>query len=257
MRIATWNVNSIKARLPRLLAWLERQKPDVLCLQELKTMDEKFPAGEIVAAGYHALAHGQKTYNGVAILARAQLSEEARGMDDGVEDPQARLIAAQVAGVRILSVYVPNGAEIGSEKWAYKLEWLARLRRFLERRYAPSDPLVVCGDLNIAPEARDVHDPAAWEGTVLFHPAVRASFKEITTWGLADTLRMHHSEGGLYTWWDYRMLAFPKNLGLRIDHILASPPMASKCVSVAIDRQERKGKLPSDHAPVIAAFDWP
>ena len=254
MRIATWNVNSIRARLDRLTAWLARHSPDVLCLQELKASDEAFPFEAVERSGYHAAVSGQKTYNGVAILARAAPSEIVRGFGDDVEDAQARLIAATVQGVRVLSVYVPNGAEVGSDKWAYKLAWLRRLRRFLERDCHADRPLALCGDLNIAPEARDVHDPEHWEGSVLFHVDLRAAFADLCAWGLADSLRLHHQEGGLYSWWDYRMLAFPKNAGLRIDHVLVTRPLAAVSTAVVIDRNERKGKQPSDHAPVLADF---
>ncbi len=257
MKIATWNVNSIRARIERVLAWLEAQQPDVLCLQEIKVRDEDFPASEFQAAGYHAAVHGQKTYNGVAILARTELHEVQRGFDDGVDDPQARAISARVAGVRVCSVYVPNGQEVGTEAYAYKLEWMRRLRARLDRLHGPSELLVVCGDFNVAPEARDVCDPAAWEPSVLFHPEVRQALAGLLSWGLTDTFRLHNPQPGLYSWWDYRMLAFPKNQGLRIDHILASAPLADRCVGASIDRNEREGAKPSDHAPVIAAFRLP
>jgi exodeoxyribonuclease III len=254
LRIASWNVNSIRARQERLLRWLEKQRPDALCLQELKVEDEGFPFDALREVGYHAVAHGQRTYNGVAILARSEPADVERGLGDGEDDPQARLIAATVSGVRVVSVYVPNGGELGSDKWAYKLRWLARLRSWLERCAVPSQPLALCGDFNVAPEARDVCDPAAWEGTVLFHPEVRAALERVTAWGLRDTLRLHRTEGGLYSWWDYRMLAFPKNRGLRIDQIWASPALAERSTGGSIDREERKGKQPSDHAPIVAEF---
>jgi len=254
VRIATWNVNSIRARLDRLVAWLGRQSPDVLCLQELKVTDELFPFAELERVGYKAAVSGQKTYNGVAILAREEPTDVARGMGDDVDDVQARLIAASVRGVRVVSAYVPNGGEVGSDKWAYKLAWLRRLRRLLERNCGADAPLALCGDLNIAPEARDVHDPERWEGSVLFHADLRAAFADLCAWGLADALRIRHQEGGLYSWWDYRMLAFPKNAGLRIDHVLVTKPLGARCLEVGIDRNERKGKQPSDHAPVVADF---
>ena len=253
MRIASWNVNSVRARRERLFNWLAAQRPDIVCLQELKTTDTDFPFDDLRAAGYHAVIHGQKTYNGVAILSRAPAADVERGFGDG-DDAQSRLIAARIAGVRVVSVYVPNGQEVGSEKWAYKLAWLGRLRSWLDRRCAPAEPLVVCGDFNVAPEARDVHDPAAWEPTVLFHPEARRALEHVRAWGLTDTFRIHHQEAGSYSWWDYRMLAFPKGHGLRIDQILASEPMARRCTAASIDRQERKGQLPSDHAPVLAEF---
>ncbi|MCK6526464.1 exodeoxyribonuclease III [Myxococcota bacterium] len=255
--VMTWNVNSVRARLDRLLALLQRHQPDVLCLQELKVADADFPFGPVGELGYRAVVYGQKTYNGVAILSKEEAREVEVGLDDGVEDPQARLISARFPGLRVVSVYVPNGATVGSEKWAYKLEWLARLRSWLDRRRVPGEPLAVCGDFNVAPEERDVHDPRAWEETVLFHPQARAALADVLAFGLVDTYRLHHPEGGRYSWWDYRMLAFPKDDGLRIDHVFATPPLAARCTGAEIDRAERKGKLPSDHAPVIATFDLP
>lgn len=262
MKIASWNVNSLRARKERLLRWLAAQRPDVLCVQEIKVTEADFPFAELGALGYHAAVFGQKAYNGVAILARRPPEEVERGLGDGADDPQARLIAARVSGpggdsVRVASVYVPNGQEVGSEKWTYKLAWMRRLRGWLDRRAAPSEPIVLCGDFNVAPEPRDVHDPPGWEPTVLFHPEARAALEQVRAWGLSDVLRLHHQEGGLYSWWDYRMLAFPKNHGLRIDLILASAPLAERCTAASIDRQERKGRQPSDHAPVVAEFRDP
>jgi exodeoxyribonuclease-3 len=255
MKIATWNVNSIRARRERLLRWLLAQKPDVVCLQETKVRDEEFPSLDLRAAGYHSAIHGQKTYNGVAILSLEKPEDVESGLGGEVDDPQARAISARVGGVRVMSAYVPNGREVGSEAYDYKLEWLRRLRACLDRDHTPSEPVVVCGDFNVAPEARDVADPPAWEGSVLFHPEVREALQGVLSWGLTDVFRQHHDEPGLYSWWDYRMLAFPKNKGLRIDHIFASQPLASRCTAAFIDRNERKGKQPSDHAPVVASFD--
>ena len=259
MKIASWNVNSIRARRERVLRWLAAQQPDVLCLQETKVTDDDFPFLDLQALGYHAAVHGQRAYNGVAVLARRPPEEIERGFEDGADDPQARMIGARVRGasseaVRVVSVYVPNGREVGSDAWRYKLAWLRRLRAWLDRRADPSERLVVCGDFNVAPETRDVYDPPAWEPTVLFHPEVRAALQTIRDWGLTDSLRLHHQEGGLYSWWDYRMLAFPKNRGLRIDLILASEVLARRSVAASIDRQERKGPQPSDHAPVLFEF---
>ncbi len=255
MKLATWNVNSVRARLERLLRWLEKQRPDVLCLQELKVSDEDFPFDEVRAAGYQAAVFGQRTYNGVAILSREEPADVVRGFDDGADDPAARLIAARACGVTVVCVYVPNGGEIGSDKWAYKLDWLRRLRAWLERRHRLDERLALCGDLNVAPEARDCSDPVAWEGTVLYHPEARAALRGVTDWGLIDAFRLKRPEPGLYSWWDYRMLAFPKNVGLRIDHVFATPPLAERATAAAIDRDERKGKQPSDHAPVVVEFD--
>jgi exodeoxyribonuclease-3 len=254
MKVATWNVNSVRARQERLVRWLEVQRPDVLCLQELKVQDEAFPFDAVRQAGYHAAVFGQKTYNGVAILSTSEPADVERGFGDSGPDAQARFICARIGRVHVASVYVPNGGEHGSEKYAYKLEWLKRLRAHLDRRFDKGSDLVLCGDFNVAPEARDVHDPAAWAETVLFSPEVREALARVCGWGLVDTLRLHHQDAGLYTWWDYRMLAFPKNHGLRIDHILASEPLAKRCDSVTIVREERKGKQPSDHAPVVASF---
>lgn len=255
MRIATWNVNSVKARRERLLAWLARTQPDIACLQELKTEDVAFPHDDVRAAGYHAAVHGQRTYNGVAILSRQAPAQVEIGLGDGVDDPQARLVSARIGALQVLSAYVPNGGEAGSDKLHYKLEWLARLERYLRERCDPRAPLVLCGDLNVAPDARDVARPEEWNGTVLCLPEVRAGFERLLAWGLEDCFRRWHPEGGHYSWWDYRMLGFPKNNGLRIDHVLATAPLASRCTAATIDRDERKGKLPSDHAPVVVDFD--
>ncbi len=251
MRLATWNLNSIRARLPRLLAWLGRQQPDVLCLQELKVSQEQFPFAEVEAAGYHAAVFGQRTYNGVAILSRTPLREIEAGFGPEDDDPAARLISARAGDLQVLSAYVPNGQVVGSEKWEYKLAWLGKLRRHLDRQRDPGDKLALCGDLNIAPEARDVANPAAWEGSVLYCAEARAALGQVLAFGLVDAFRLHHSEGGLYSWWDYRMLAFPKNDGLRIDHVLVTEPLAPLCSGAFIDRNERKGQQPSDHAPVL------
>jgi exodeoxyribonuclease-3 len=248
MKLATWNVNSIRAREERLLRWLGAHQPDVLCLQELKVTDDAFPLLPLQAIGYHAAVHGQKTYNGVAVLSRVEPLAVERGFGDGGDDTQARLVTALVGGVHVVSAYVPNGQEVGSDKWAYKVEWL-------NRRFAKSDLVALCGDFNVAPEARDVHDPARWEPSVLFHPEARAALENVRAWGLVDAFRLHHQAGGFYTWWDYRMLAFPKKEGLRIDHVLLSEPLGAKCTSARIDREERKGKLPSDHAPVVVELD--
>jgi exodeoxyribonuclease-3 len=255
MKVASWNVNSIRAREERLRRWLDKQAPDVLCLQELKVADDSFPEDAVRAAGYRAAVHGQRTYNGVAILSRTEPAGVERGFGDGGDDRQARLVSAIIGGVRVVSVYVPNGGEVGSDKWTYKLEWLRRLRRWLNARVSAADPLLLCGDFNVAPEPRDVARPTAWERSVLFHPDARAALEEVRAFGLTDTLRLHHQEAGLYSWWDYRMLAFPKDDGLRIDHIFATAPLARRCTEASIDRDERKGKQPSDHAPVMACFD--
>ncbi len=256
MRIATWNVNSIRARHDRLLAFLGRQAPDVVCLQELKVEEVKYPRQALADAGYTSIVNAQKTYNGVAILTREPATEVQVGLADGVEDPQARFVSAVVRGVRVASVYCPNGQAVGTDKWFYKLAWMKRLRAWLERNARPDEKLCLCGDFNVAPEPIDVHDPAAWEGETLYHPEARGALAEVTGWGLVDTFRLKHPcEPNLYSWWDYRMLGFPKNRGLRIDHVLATEPLARTCTDSFIDREERKGKEPSDHAPVLSTFE--
>jgi exodeoxyribonuclease-3 len=227
----------------------------VVCLQELKVTNEAFPFDGLKDAGYFAAVHGQKTYNGVAILSRLEPEDVEPGFGDGGDDSQARLVAARIGAVHVASAYVPNGAAVGSEKWAYKLEWMKRLREWLDRRFAKTDAIALCGDFNVAPEARDVCDPPAWEGSVLTHPDVRRALEEVRAWGLADAFRLHHEEAGFYSWWDYRMLAFPRNQGLRIDHIYLSEPLAGRCTGAAIERNERKGKQPSDHVPVVVELD--
>ena len=254
MRIVTWNVNSVKAREERLLAYLTQRTPDVVCLQELKVEDEKFPAEACRALGYEAAVFGQRTYNGVAILSRTALSDVRRGFGDGENDPQARFVAATTAGVRVMSAYVPNGQAVGSEKFAYKLEWLARLERFLAASVPADAPAAFCGDLNVAPEPIDVHDPAAWEGQVLCSRDEREALARALGPRLVDVVRRLNPEARIYSWWDYRQLAFPKNHGLRIDHIFVTAPLASRAKAAGVDRDARKGKLPSDHAPVWAEF---
>jgi exodeoxyribonuclease-3 len=254
VKIATWNVNSIRVRLGRVVAWLGREQPDVACLQELKVTDDAFPRAELAAAGYESACHGQKTYNGVAIVSRVPLHDVSPGLGDGDPDPEARLIAATVGGVRVVSAYIPNGQVVGSEKWAYKLRWLERLRAWVAARADPDAPLVLCGDFNVAPDDRDVARPEEWRDTVLCHEDARTALRALTAWGLVDTVRLHHTGAGPFTWWDYRMLGFPKNNGLRIDHILATRSLAARCTAAYVDRDERKGKQPSDHAPVVAVF---
>ena len=254
MRVVTWNVNSVRARLDRLLAFLARQGPDVVCLQELKVTDADFPREALEAAGWKAVTHGQKTYNGVAILSREEPADVEWGMGDADTDPEARLIAATVKGVRVVSAYVPNGKEVGSEKWAYKLRWLGRLQVWAASHLDSRRPAVLCGDFNIAPGDRDVKNPEKWRETVLCHPDARAAFEALKGLELVDALRQVRPEDQVFTWWDYRELGFPKNDGLRIDHLLVTPPLAARLASVSVDRDERKGKLPSDHAPVIAEF---
>jgi exodeoxyribonuclease-3 len=236
---------------------LNARQPDVLCLQELKCTEEQFPFDEVKAAGYRVAVFGQKTYNGVAILSKTPLEDVRLGLEDGEDELGARLISAVVAGIRVVNVYVVNGQVVGSDKYAAKLTWMRRLRAYLDRRHQAAEPLVLCGDFNVAPEPRDVDRPEVWSSSVLFHPDVRDALRHIADFGLEDTLRQHTQEAGLYSWWDYRQLAFPKNDGLRLDIIYATPLLARKCTAASIDRNERKGQQPSDHAPVLATFDLP
>ena len=252
MNIVSWNVNSIRSRESRLCAWLAAHQPDVVCLQELKLEDALFPHAAIAALGYRAVSHGQKSYNGVAILAKDAISDVQFGLDDGVEDPQARLIAGTVRGVRIVCVYVPNGAEPDSDKYAYKLEWLQRLRHWFEREGDTHRPMVLCGDMNVAPDARDVARPAEWTDTVLCLPAARRALQHVCDWGLDDAFRRHRPEAGLYSWWDYRGGGFERDNGLRIDHIFATRALAS--IDAFVDRNERRGDKPSDHVPLGVVF---
>lgn len=254
IRIATWNVNSLRVRLPQLARWLASNPVDAIGLQELKMPDAEFPRGDIEALGFHAACYGQKTYNGVAILARGALADVATGMP-GSEDPQRRVIAATVAGIRIINVYVPNGQAVGSDKYAYKLVWLAQLRAYLEAELARHPRLAVVGDFNIAPEDRDVHDPAQWEGSVHVSAPERAALSALAGLGLVDLFRQFAQPPRAFSWWDYRMGAFRRNHGLRIDLVLASAPLAALCTGCAIDRGPRGWERPSDHAPVTAAFD--
>jgi len=253
VKIATWNINSIRARTDRLLAWLQSAKPDVLCLQELKCTDEQFPRLEIEAAGYRAEVYGQKTYNGVAILSKAEATNVHRGLGDG--DEQARVIAATVEGIHVVGCYAPNGQALESPAYVYKLEWYAKLSKWLQATFKQGEPLLLCGDLNVAPEAIDVWDPALWEGQTLASPKERAALKETMEANqLQDLFRVKHPGDQRFSWWDYRMLGFPKNHGLRIDHILVNQPLVERCTQIEIDREARKGKQPSDHAPVWAEF---
>jgi len=253
MKVASWNINSLRKRQDRLFAWLENTRPDVVCLQETKCSDEQFPALALEAAGYQSAYHGEKSYNGVALLSKVKPLDVRASLCDEIDDPQARVIAATVQGIRIFSIYAPNGQAVGSPAYQYKLEWFRRLRDCLSKEKNPH--LLVCGDFNVAPENADVHDPVLWRGAIMCSEGERAVFHELCKLGLSDTLRLHHKEAGLFSWWDYRMLAFPKNRGLRIDIILASSALAKRCTAAGIDREMRKGKEPSDHAPVWAEFN--
>jgi len=251
MRIASWNVNSLKVRLPQVLDWLQKHRPDALCLQELKLEDASFPKAELLAAGYSAVFSGQKTYNGVAILSREPAANVVCGID-GFDDLQRRVISADVGGTRLVCAYVPNGQSLDSDKYRYKLTWLAAFAAWLEQELARHDRLAVLGDYNIAPEDRDVHDPGAWAGQVLVSPPERDAFRRLTALGFKDSFRLFEQPEKSYTWWDYRMNGFKRNLGLRIDHILLSPSLAANCSSCSIDIEPRRNERPSDHAPVVA-----
>lgn len=251
MKIATWNVNSLKVRLPHVLDWLAAHQPDALCLQETKTEDGGFPFAALEAAGYHVLHNGQKTYNGVAILARGALVDPLRDLPD-FEDPQKRLVAATVGDVRIVCAYMPNGQEVGSDKYAYKLKWLSALSGWLHNELQRYPRLALLGDFNIAPEDRDVHDPAAWQGQILCSDPERTAFRTFLDLGLADAFRLFEQPEKSFSWWDYRMMAFRRNIGLRIDHILVSNALIPECRSCMIDKAPRKLERPSDHAPVVA-----
>lgn len=251
MKIATWNVNSLRVRLPHVLDWLAQEQPDVLALQETKTEDAKFPLAELAEAGYRAAYSGQKTYNGVAVLSRVESAQPVTDIE-GLDDPQRRILAVTVDGVRIVDVYVPNGSEVGADKYVYKLDWLAKLCAWLADELARYPKLVLLGDFNIAPQDEDVHDPAGWQGKILCSDPEREAFRTILGLGLRDTFRCFEQPERSFTWWDYRMNGFRRNLGLRIDHILASPAM--ECLSCRIDKAPRALERPSDHAPVVAEF---
>ncbi|HJS77288.1 MAG TPA: exodeoxyribonuclease III [Burkholderiales bacterium] len=251
MRIATWNVNSLRIRLPHLLDWLASQQPDVMCLQETKTEDHNFPHAEIQAAGYQAVYCGQKAYNGVAILARTALTDVQHGIPHFPDDPK-RVIAASVGDIRVLCLYAPNGEAPGTDKYAYKLRWYQALASWLQAELSRRPRLAVLGDMNIAPEPRDVHDPKRWEGKIHFSEPERAAFREVLKVGLRDAFRLLDQPEKQFTWWDYRLNAFQRGWGLRIDHILLSPQLAAICKACGIDTEPRKRERPSDHAPVTA-----
>ena len=253
MRIASWNINSLRKRQDRMFEWLEDAQPHVVCLQETKCPDEQFPALALQSAGYDAAYHGEKSYNGVAILSKTKLTDIRVSLCDEVADPQARVIAASAGKIRVYSIYAPNGQAVGSPAYKYKLEWYGRLESCLKKERGGD--FVVCGDFNVAPEDADVHDPALWRGAIMCSDGERAAFQSLCQIGLRDTLRLHPQQPGTFTWWDYRMLAFAKNRGLRIDAVLASDSLAKNCTAAGVDRELRKGKDPSDHAPIWADFD--
>jgi len=254
MKIATWNVNSMKVRLPHVLEWLTAHSPDVLMLQEIKQLTEMFPQDELAAAGYTSLANGQKTYNGVAVISK----EEPQDPDlelPGLDDPQRRVLAVTIGGVRVINLYVPNGSEVGSEKYQYKLGWLRALRDYLAAQLEKYDNLVVLGDFNIAPADEDVYDPEKWGEAILCSPLERAALSDLLDLGLADVFRKFDQPEKSFSWWDYRAAMFRRNAGLRIDLILTSDPMTKRCTASYIDREPRTWERPSDHAPVVAEFE--
>lgn len=255
LRCATWNVNSLRVRLPQVLDWLNDRQPDLLALQETKIMDENFPAGDFEAAGYQVNYSGQKTYNGVAILSRlpdppSDIVTELPGF----EDPQRRLLAISYGDIRLLNLYVPNGSEVGSEKFRYKLDWLSALHDYLNVQLNQYSKLIVVGDFNIAPEDRDIYDPELWQGAVLSSLPEREAFQRLLELGLIDAFRLFDQPDQTFSWWDYRAAAFRRNLGLRIDHILVSQALREACQACSIDKIPRGWERPSDHAPVVADF---
>lgn len=252
--LATWNVNSLRARGAHVLDWLRASAPAVLALQELKMQTEDFPEEVFADAGWHAAVHGQKTYNGVAFLSRDPLDEVATGLPEHEGDPQARVISGRLGDVRILNLYVPNGESVGAAKYAYKLKWLDGLARHLETAHDPREPLALVGDFNVAPEEADVHDPERFRGQVLFSDAERDALRRLVSWGLTDLFRHLHPQAREYSWWDYRMGAWPRNQGARIDLILVTAPLRDRAECCWIDRDPRGWDRPSDHTPVVASF---
>ena len=253
MKMITWNVNSLKVRLPQVQTLIEVHRPDLLALQETKMTDDQFPAEVFQELGYTALCSGQKTYNGVALLSRAPLQDPILDLPD-FEDPQRRVLAATMDGVRVICIYVPNGQAVGTEKYQYKLQWMDAARAWLADELQKHPLLAVMGDFNVAPEDRDVHSPKRWEGQVLVSAPERAAFQALLDTGLQDAFRLFEQPERSFSWWNYGRLAFPRNWGLRIDHILVSPQLAAQCTSCSIDREPRAHERPSDHAPVVAEF---
>ncbi|MCF8192626.1 MAG: exodeoxyribonuclease III [Candidatus Methylopumilus sp.] len=254
MKFATWNVNSLNVRLPHVLDWLQSNQPDVLCLQETKQEDHKFPYADLQAIGYQAVHIGQKTYNGVAIISRHAMTDIQHNIPQ-FADEQQRVIAASIAGMRVVCAYIPNGQAVDSDKYQYKLRWLAALNGWLKNELSLHPNLLLLGDYNIAPEDRDCHDPSAWLGQVLVSPAERAAFQALLDLGLHDSFRLFDQADKSFSWWDYRMMGFRRNLGMRIDHILVSDALKSHCAAAHIDKAPRKLERPSDHTPVVLELD--
>ena len=255
MKIASWNVNSLNVRLPHVLEWLKLFQPDVLVLQETKQDDSKFPQTDIEAAGYHVVFDGQKTYNGVAILSKTEMHDVQKGIP-GFDDEQKRAIAATINGVRIIDLYVVNGQSVGSEKYDYKMRWFEAMHNWVQDELTRHEKLVVLGDFNIAPDDRDVHDPVVWnEDSILTSTQERAALQKLMALGLHDSYRLHTDEAGIFSWWDYRMAGFRRNLGLRIDLVLISDALKSSAIASGIEREPRTWERPSDHAPVWVEID--
>ena len=254
MKIATWNVNSIGVRLQHLLDWLSENPVDVMCLQEIKCIDEKFPSDAILEAGYYSAVYGQKSYNGVAILSKNQPENIVCGFNGDLVSDHKRFIAATVEGIKIINTYFPNGQSLDSDKFVFKLLWMKELRNYFDDNCDPTQPVILCGDYNITIDDRDVYDPVAWAGQIHCSPQEREALQHISNWGLIDTFRLHEPNPGFYSWWNYREGGFRKNQGLRIDFIMATESLAKKCVAAWIDKIPRTWERPSDHAPVVAEF---
>jgi len=253
LKVASWNVNSLNVRLPHVLAWCDTTRPDILALQETKLTDDHFPAEALLEAGYHSVFSGQKTYNGVAILSREPALDIVTDIA-GLDDPQRRILAATIGGVRIIDLYVVNGSEVGSEKYAYKLQWLGQVNRWIADEMQKFEKVIVLGDFNIAPEDRDVHDPESWHEKILCSTPEREALQKMLGFGLTDTFRLFDQEENTWSWWDYRMAAFRRNMGLRIDLVLASKVLTENCSAAYIDKEPRRQERPSDHAPAVAEF---
>ena len=254
MLIATWNVNSLNVRLPHVLEWLAASQPDVLVLQEIKQVTEKFPGEALAEIGYRSIASGQKTYNGVAVISKQAADDPVMDFP-GFDDPQRRILATTIEGVRVVNLYIPNGSVVGSEKYAYKLSWLSALAGFLEDELTRHDKLVVLGDFNIAPADEDVYDAQKWGAAILCSPKERAALKGLLDLGLSDVFRQFEQPEKTYSWWDYRAAGFRRNAGLRIDLILATSALSKNCTASYVDKEPRGWERPSDHAPVVAEFD--
>ncbi len=254
LKVASWNVNSLNVRLPHVLAWCDVAQPDVLALQETKMTDDKYPFEELLNAGYHSVFSGQKTYNGVAILSREPATDPVTDID-GLDDPQRRILAATVGDVRVIDLYVVNGSEVGSEKFAYKMHWLEQVTAFIASELQQHEKVIVLGDFNIAPDDRDVHDAESWHEKILCSTQEREALQAILDLGLSDTFRQFEQAEKSWSWWDYRMAAFRRNMGLRIDLVLVSAALQEVCSAAYIDKEPRRQERPSDHTPVIAEFD--